>query len=113
MNAVPAPEPVPRLSLVVPVYRSQDTLRELHRRIVAAVEPLDPDFELILVEDCGGDRCWEVIEELARTDPRVRGIRLSRNFGLLAATICGFAHARGQWVATLGDDLEHSPGHHE
>jgi len=102
-------EAVPTISVVVPVYRSQESLRELHRRIAAAVEPLDPHFELILVEDCGGDRSWEVIEELARTDPRVRGIRLSRNFGQHAATICGFAHARGQWIATLDDDLEQAP----
>lgn len=101
----------PCISIVVPVYRSQGTLRELHRRIAAAVEPLDPDFELILVEDCGGDRSWAVIEELARTDPRVRGIRFSRNFGQHAATICGFAHARGDWVATLDDDLEQAPEH--
>ncbi|MBN8450688.1 MAG: glycosyltransferase family 2 protein [Candidatus Accumulibacter sp.] len=102
-------KPAPTLSIVVPVYRSQNTLRELHRRIVEAVEPLDSEFELILVEDCGGDRSWEAIEELARTDPRVRGIRLSRNFGQHAATICGFAHARGDWIATLDDDLEQTP----
>ncbi len=104
-----APETMPHLSVVVPVYRSQDTLRALHRRIIAAVEPLDPNFELILVEDCGGDRSWEVIEALARTDARVRGIRLSRIFGQHAATIFGFAHAHGQWIATLDDDLEQAP----
>ncbi len=101
----------PVISVVVPVYRSAQTLRELHRRIAAAVELLDPNFELILVEDCGGDDSWQVIEELAHKDPRVRGIRLSRNFGQHAATICGFAHARGQWIATLDDDLEQAPEH--
>lgn len=109
MNIGTASTPAPRISVVVPVYRSQDTLRELHHRIVAAVEPIDPDFELILVEDCGGDRSWEVIKDLARTDRRVRGIQLSRNFGQHAATICGFAHASGDWIATLDDDLEHPP----
>jgi undecaprenyl-phosphate 4-deoxy-4-formamido-L-arabinose transferase len=102
-------QPAPTLSIVVPVYRSAQTLRELHRRIAAAVEPLDPHFELILVEDCGGDDSWQVIEAIAQEDPRVRGIRLSRNFGQHAATICGFAHARGQWIATLDDDLEQAP----
>lgn len=99
----------PTLSVVVPVYRSQETLRELHRRLAAALEPVDPHFELILVEDCGGDDSWSVIEELARADERVRGIQLNRNFGQHAATICGFAHAQGQWIATLDDDLEHAP----
>jgi polyisoprenyl-phosphate glycosyltransferase len=97
------------ISVVIPVYRSRDSLRELHRRIVAAAERLDSELELIMVEDCGGDDSWEVIEELARADTRVLGVRLSRNFGQHAATICGFAHARGDWIATLDDDLEHAP----
>jgi undecaprenyl-phosphate 4-deoxy-4-formamido-L-arabinose transferase len=99
----------PTISVVVPVYRSQDTLRELHRRLVAALEQIDPNFELILVEDCGGDDSWKVIEQLAQQDHRVHGIQHSRNFGQHAATICGFAHARGEWIVTLDDDLEQEP----
>ena len=97
------------LSVVIPVYRSGKTLRELHRRLVAVVESIDPAFEIILVEDCGGDDSWQVIQDIAREDGRVRGIQLSRNFGQHAATICGFTHARGQWIATLDDDLEQAP----
>ena len=54
------------ISVVVPVYRSEPTLRELHRRIVGALAPRGAAFEIILVEDCGGDGSWRVIEELAR-----------------------------------------------
>ena len=100
---------IPSISVVVPVYRSQDSLRELHHRLVAVLVPIDPTFELILVEDCGGDDSWRVIQDIAKEDGRVRGIQLSRNFGQHAATICGFAHARGQWIATLDDDLEQAP----
>ncbi len=100
---------MPVLSIVVPVYRSQATLRELHRRVVAAIEPIDPDFELILVEDCGGDQSWSVIQELAKVDARVKGIKLTRNFGQHAATICGMTHANGDYVVTIDDDLEHAP----
>ena len=98
-----------RLSVVVPVYRSQATLPELHRRLVAALEPVEPSFEILLVEDCGGDDSWSVIQSLAAADSRVRGIPLSRNFGQHAATICGFAQAHGQWIATRDDDLEQAP----
>lgn len=98
-----------RLSVVIPVYRSQSTLRELCRRLVAALEPIDPSFEIILVEDCGGDDSWTVIQEMAEDDRRIRGIQLSRNFGQHAATICGFAEAKGEWIATLDDDLEQAP----
>jgi len=98
-----------RLSVVVPVYRSQATLPELHRRLVAALEPVEPSFEILLVEDCGGDHSWNVIQAIAAADSRVRGIQLSRNFGQHAATICGFSQARGEWIATLDDDLEQAP----
>jgi len=97
------------ISVVIPVYRSQNTLRELCLRLVVALESLDCSFELIFVEDCGGDDSWHVIQDIVRADERVRGIQLSRNFGQHAATICGFAHARGRWIATLDDDLEQTP----
>lgn len=51
---------------------TQEMLRELYRRIVVAIEPIDPNFELILVEDYGGDDSWSVIRELARDDPRIQ-----------------------------------------
>lgn len=98
-----------RLSVVIPVYRSQATLPELYRRLVAALEPVEPAFEILFVEDCGGDDSWRVISEIAASDERVRGIQLSRNFGQHAATICGFSQARGDWIATLDDDLEQVP----
>ena len=98
-----------QISVVIPVYRAENTLRELHTRIVEAIEPMTSDFEIIMVEDCGGDGSWEVIDEIASADPRVRGIRLSRNFGQHAATICGFANAQGHWIITMDDDLEHRP----
>jgi glycosyltransferase involved in cell wall biosynthesis len=103
------PFETPRLSLVIPVYRSEATLPELYRRICETLSVMDGDFEVILVEDCGGDRSWEVIESLAVRDSRVRGIRLTRNFGQHAATICGISNARGDWIATMDDDLEHPP----
>ena len=96
---------------MIPVYKAGQTLEKLYPRLKAAVELISSDYEIIFVEDCGGDNSWQVIEGLAAVDPRVRGIQLSRNFGQHAATICGFAHARGQWVATLDDDLEHAPEH--
>jgi undecaprenyl-phosphate 4-deoxy-4-formamido-L-arabinose transferase len=99
----------PKLSVVVPVYRSQNTLEKLYVRIRDAVQSVDPDFELIFVEDCGGDDSWSVIERLAEADSRVHGIKMSRNFGQHAATICGIGRARGQWIVTLDDDLEHPP----
>ena len=100
---------MPQLSVVVPVYKAEHTLVPLYERLVAALEPAWPDFELLLVEDAGGDRSWAVIEELAARDGRVRGIKLSTNFGQHAATICGIGAARGTWIVTMDCDLEHPP----
>jgi glycosyltransferase involved in cell wall biosynthesis len=98
-----------RISVVVPVYRSQAILPELHRRLVAALAAIEPGFEIILVEDCGGDASWEVIRQLAATDPRVVGIKLSRNYGQHNALLCGIRAARGQVIVTIDDDLQNPP----
>ncbi len=105
----PLPQGIVEVSVVVPVYRSAGTLRQLHQRLSASLQALLHDYEIILVEDCGQDRSWDVIEELAAADSRVRGVRLTRNFGQHAATICGIAHTSGRWVITLDDDLEQRP----
>lgn len=101
----------PTVSIVIPVYRAEKTLHELYRRIVAVMEQSQLSFELILVEDSGGDQSWRIIQEIAAEDGRVQGINFSRNFGQHAATICGFSASRGQWVITLDDDLEQAPEH--
>lgn len=97
------------ISIVVPVYKAEACLHELYRRLRASLEAITPDFEIILVEDCGGDRSWAIIDALSQTDPRVKGIQFSRNFGQHAATICGISHSSGRWVVTLDDDLEQDP----
>ncbi|MEW5943864.1 MAG: glycosyltransferase family 2 protein [Pseudomonadota bacterium] len=97
------------ISVVIPVYRSEKTLRELCARITKAVETITADFEILLVEDRGGDGSWDVIQEIAGRDARVKGIQLSRNFGQHAATICGISRASGDWIVTLDDDLEQQP----
>ncbi len=97
------------LSVVIPVYRSQATLPELHRRLVAALELVVPAFEIILVEDCGGDDSWRVIQELAASDARVHGIKLARNFGQHNALLCGIRAAKGDLIVTIDDDLQNPP----
>jgi len=97
------------VSVVIPVYRSQDSLRELHQRLTKVLISQKLSYEILFIEDCGGDNSWEVITELAESDSMVQGIRLSKNFGQHAATICGFSYSKGRWVFTLDDDLEQAP----
>jgi dolichol-phosphate mannosyltransferase len=97
------------LSVVVPVYRGAPFLHELHRRLVATLEPLVGRFEIVLVEDGSPDESWSIIEDLARQDARVRGVALSRNFGQHHAITAGLRHARGQWIVVMDGDLQDPP----
>jgi dolichol-phosphate mannosyltransferase len=85
----------PFLSIVSPVYKAEKTLPELVRRIDNSVCKITNNYEIILVEDCGPDNSWKVIEDIAIKNPRVKGLKLSRNFGKHYAITCGLDHAKG------------------
>lgn len=97
------------ISVVVPVYKGKGCLPELYRRLVEILEPLVPVFELVLVEDRGGDGSWELIEALASQDSRVIGLQLARNFGQHAAITAGLDVAEGEWVVVMDCDLQDRP----
>ena len=97
------------VSVVVPVYRSRATLASLHQRWSAVVAKESWAAELVLVDDSGDGSCWSEIMRLAALDERVRGIRLSRNFGQHNALLCGVRSARGDVIVTMDDDLQNPP----
>lgn len=99
----------PRYSVIIPVYRSGEVLYELTDRLRAFFDARSETFEIVFVEDCGGDNSWEIITELADRDTRVHGIRMSRNFGQHNALLCGIRAARGETIITMDDDLQHPP----
>jgi glycosyltransferase involved in cell wall biosynthesis len=99
----------PRLSVVVPALNEAESLPELHREIVAALDPLGWPWEMIVVDDGSRDGTAEALERLAAADPRVRGVSFRRNFGKSAALATGFRLARGDYVATLDADLQDDP----
>ena len=97
------------ISVVVPVYKAENCLDELYCRLVAALETITPDFEIVLVEDCGGDRSWEIIERLSARDARVKGIQFSRNFGQHYGITAGLDYCNGDWVVVMDCDLQDRP----
>lgn len=97
------------LSVVIPVYKAEGCLDELYRRLVAAIEAVTRDFEIVLVEDCGGDRSWDIIRALAAADPRVKGLQFSRNFGQHYGITAGLDVAEGDWVVVMDCDLQDRP----
>jgi undecaprenyl-phosphate 4-deoxy-4-formamido-L-arabinose transferase len=104
-----AADPI-EVSVVVPVYRAATTLQQLVERLNDVFERIDVSYELILVEDDGGDQSWDVMQRLQRCFPdRITAVQLMRNYGQHNALMCAFARARGRIIVTLDDDLQHPP----
>lgn len=97
------------ISLVVPAYNEEEGIEELHRRIAAAAPSWDDDWELIVVDDGSRDRTLEILERLAATDPHLKIVSLSRNFGHQPAVTAGLHHVRGSIVCVLDADLQDPP----
>ncbi|QFS45341.1 glycosyltransferase family 2 protein [Nostoc sphaeroides] len=97
------------ISVVIPVYKAENCLHELYTRLKSSLQIISEDFEIILVEDCGGDRSWEIILELADQDPRVKGIQFSRNFGQHYGITAGIDYCDGDWVVVMDCDLQDRP----
>jgi len=95
------------LSVVAPVYNEEELVEPFVRRTCAAVA--DYTFELVLVNDGSSDATAEILDRLASTDPRVRVVHLSRNFGHQAALTAGLEHAVGDVVAMIDADLQDPP----
>lgn len=96
-------------SVVVPVYGCRDALPELHRRLVETLEQMGKSFELIFVNDHDKQNSWEEIFRICQQDKRVRGIKLSRNFGQIRAITAGLDNAKGDWIVVMDCDLQDRP----
>jgi undecaprenyl-phosphate 4-deoxy-4-formamido-L-arabinose transferase len=97
------------LSVVVPIYNSEDTLRDLVHRIDRNVKDLVISYEIVAVDDGSGDGSWAKLEALKSEYPQLRLVRLARNFGQHNALLCGVREATGDAVVTMDDDLQHPP----
>ncbi len=95
------------ISFVIPVFRSAGSLQLLCQRL--GISFAEKSFEVIFVEDCGGDDSWETIQKLASEYEHVRGFKMSRNYGQHNALLCGIRAAKGEVIVTLDDDLQHPP----
>ncbi|MFC3415172.1 glycosyltransferase family 2 protein [Algoriphagus hitonicola] len=100
---------MPHLSIISPVFQSASLVEPLVREIVQAIEPLNPDFEIILVEDGSTDDSWQEITRVTEIFPQVKGIKLSRNFGQHYAITAGLDQASGEWICVMDCDLQDLP----
>jgi glycosyltransferase involved in cell wall biosynthesis len=97
------------LSVVVPIKDERDNLKPLHDRLRRALEPLGLEYETVFVDDGSIDGSFAVLEELARLDPRVKVVRLRRNFGQSAALTAGIDWSKGDVLVTMDGDLQNDP----
>jgi polyisoprenyl-phosphate glycosyltransferase len=99
----------PELTVVVPAFNEEDSIRPMYKRLAAALDEVVHGFEIVFVDDGSRDATWKIISEVAEEDPRVRGIRFARNFGHQAALTAGVDAARGTAVVIIDADLQDPP----
>lgn len=99
----------PEISLVVPCYNEEGSLRELNEEIHAALDPLNIDYEVVITDDGSTDNSWTLLKEIASADSRFCIQRFKYNCGESAASWAGMKAARGRYIITLDADLQNDP----
>jgi glycosyltransferase involved in cell wall biosynthesis len=98
-----------KYAVVIPVYKAGKTLPELIQNTVTAMNLLAKPYEIIMVDDGSPDDSWQVMKGLKEKYPLVKIMKLSENFGQLAATTCGIDNASSDTIITMDDDMQFSP----
>jgi dolichol-phosphate mannosyltransferase len=99
----------PFISVVSPVYRAEQIVPLLVSQLKQELAIITETYEIILVDDGSPDMSWEAIDVETKNDTRVKGIKLSRNFGQHYAITAGLDHTKGEWVIVMDCDLQDKP----
>ena len=97
------------LSIVIPVYNEDENVEPLFHEIKAALEPVAKHYEVVIVDDGSRDETFSILAQLHAREPRLRVVRLKRNFGQTAAMAAGLVHADGDVVVTMDGDGQNDP----
>ena len=97
------------LSVVIPLYNESESIEELNKWIINALNIESISFEIIYINDGSSDGSWDIIKSLANDSDKIKGISFSKNFGKSQALNSGFIECKGEYVATLDADLQDSP----
>jgi glycosyltransferase involved in cell wall biosynthesis len=98
-----------QLSVVIPVYNESSLIDELVKRVKTNVKLITDDYEIIIVDDGSQDNTWNSIENEAKLENRIKGIKFSRNFGHHYAITAGLHNSNGEWVVVMDGDLQDRP----
>ncbi|MBW2467030.1 MAG: glycosyltransferase family 2 protein [Deltaproteobacteria bacterium] len=96
-----------RISVIIPVYNEAGNLERLTNELAEVLGSLEVDWEVVFVDDGSSDNTWSIIKSLHDKDSRIRGLRLSRNFGHQYALLAGLANGTGDALITMDGDLQH------
>lgn len=97
------------LSILIPLLNEEESLQELYTWIIKVMQSNNYTYEIIFLDDGSTDNSWNIIEEFARKNPHVKGVRFMKNFGKSQALHAGFAKAQGDVIITMDADLQDSP----
>jgi glycosyltransferase involved in cell wall biosynthesis len=97
------------ISVVVPLLNEEESLPELAAWIDRVMQAHHLSYEIIFVDDGSKDNSWQVIRDLQKSNPNLKGIKFRRNYGKAAALNVGFLEAKGEVVFTMDADLQDSP----
>jgi len=98
-----------QLSVVIPVYNESSLIDELVKRVKSNANLITDDYEIIIVDDGSQDNTWNSIENEAKSENRIKGIKFSRNFGHHYAITAGLHSSNGEWVVVMDGDLQDRP----
>jgi len=101
--------PTQLLSIVIPVYNDEDVLDELNRRLIPVAEAAAEDYEVIFIDDGSKDKSWRILLQLQKNNPKLKIIKLARNFGQSNSTAAGLDHADGNIIIIMDSDLQDRP----
>ncbi len=100
---------LPLLSVIVPCANEEEVLQETNRRLMKALRELGIEFEVLYVDDGSTDSTMDVLRGIQRSDPQVRVVSLSRNFGHQVAITAGMEHSAGDGIVVIDADLQDPP----
>ena len=98
-----------QLSIVIPLLNEEESLKELHDWIVSVMQSNHFSYEILFVDDGSTDESWNIIMQLAKINPSVKGIHFLRNFGKSQALHAGFKAVKGDVIITMDADLQDNP----
>ncbi|HEC27732.1 MAG TPA: glycosyltransferase [Gammaproteobacteria bacterium] len=98
-----------KISIILPVFNEEENLDDMNAEIMAVVENMDVDYEIIYIDDGSTDRSFEILSSLREKNQNIKVIQFRRNFGQTACLAAGFDHATGDVIVTMDSDRQNDP----